>query len=162
VPEGETRKKLPELEEPMPIVGPVQVRAVVAAVLGRLLLAPVLGQLLLAPVLGQLLLAPLLGQLLLAPAAVVKPREPPGPAPPPSTTAIMHLHPPPAQVARRSDMDMNGHINNVNYLAWALETVPQDVYDTSLLKCAARHGTACCCPCAAAAPSGSPPAGLPP
>ncbi len=35
----------------------------------------------------------------------------------------------PKQVARRSDMDMNGHINNVTYLAWALETVPQDVYD---------------------------------
>ena len=32
------------------------------------------------------------------------------------------------QVARRSDMDMNGHINNVTYLAWALETVPADVY----------------------------------
>ena len=32
------------------------------------------------------------------------------------------------QVARRSDMDMNGHINNVTYLAWALETVPIDVY----------------------------------
>eukprot|EP00197_Chlamydomonas_leiostraca_P005602 CAMPEP_0202869348 /NCGR_PEP_ID=MMETSP1391-20130828/12405_1 /ASSEMBLY_ACC=CAM_ASM_000867 /TAXON_ID=1034604 /ORGANISM="Chlamydomonas leiostraca, Strain SAG 11-49" /LENGTH=347 /DNA_ID=CAMNT_0049549661 /DNA_START=114 /DNA_END=1158 /DNA_ORIENTATION=+ len=35
----------------------------------------------------------------------------------------------PKQVARRSDMDMNGHINNVTYLAWALETVPQDIYD---------------------------------
>ena len=34
----------------------------------------------------------------------------------------------PAQVARRSDMDMNGHINNVTYLGWALETVPADVY----------------------------------
>ncbi|KAK9820844.1 hypothetical protein WJX81_006136 [Elliptochloris bilobata] len=34
----------------------------------------------------------------------------------------------PVQVARRSDMDMNGHINNVTYLAWALETVPADVY----------------------------------
>lgn len=34
----------------------------------------------------------------------------------------------PVQVARRSDMDMNGHINNVTYLAWALETVPSDVY----------------------------------
>lgn len=32
------------------------------------------------------------------------------------------------QVARRSDVDMNGHINNVTYLAWALETVPRDVY----------------------------------
>ena len=34
----------------------------------------------------------------------------------------------PMQVARRSDVDMNGHINNVTYLAWALETVPRDVY----------------------------------
>ena len=34
----------------------------------------------------------------------------------------------PLQVARRSDMDMNGHINNVTYLGWALETVPPDVY----------------------------------
>ena len=25
-------------------------------------------------------------------------------------------------------MDMNGHINNVTYVAWALETVPIDVY----------------------------------
>lgn len=32
------------------------------------------------------------------------------------------------QVARRSDVDMNGHINNVTYIAWALETVPCDVY----------------------------------
>lgn len=32
------------------------------------------------------------------------------------------------QVARRSDVDMNGHINNVTYIAWALETVPRDVY----------------------------------
>ena len=31
------------------------------------------------------------------------------------------------QVARRSDMDMNGHINNVTYLGWALETVPETV-----------------------------------
>lgn len=34
----------------------------------------------------------------------------------------------PMQIARRSDMDMNGHINNVTYLAWAVETVPLDVY----------------------------------
>ncbi|KAK9804180.1 hypothetical protein WJX73_009384 [Symbiochloris irregularis] len=31
----------------------------------------------------------------------------------------------PQQVARRSDMDMNGHINNVTYLGWALETIPE-------------------------------------
>ncbi|KAI3437803.1 hypothetical protein D9Q98_000250 [Chlorella vulgaris] len=35
----------------------------------------------------------------------------------------------PVQVARRSDMDMNGHVNNVIYFAWALETVPSDVYN---------------------------------
>ncbi|KAK9858811.1 hypothetical protein WJX84_007843 [Apatococcus fuscideae] len=35
----------------------------------------------------------------------------------------------PVQVARRSDMDMNGHINNAAYLAWALETVPKEVFD---------------------------------
>ncbi|KAI7839418.1 hypothetical protein COHA_006819 [Chlorella ohadii] len=35
----------------------------------------------------------------------------------------------PIQVARRSDMDMNGHVNNVTYLAWAMETVPRDIYD---------------------------------
>ena len=34
----------------------------------------------------------------------------------------------PIQVARRGDMDMNGHVNNVMYLAWALETVPNDVF----------------------------------
>lgn len=33
----------------------------------------------------------------------------------------------PPQVARYSDMDMNGHINNVTYLGWALETVPRRV-----------------------------------
>lgn len=35
----------------------------------------------------------------------------------------------PMQVARRSDMDMNGHINNVVYMAWATETAPQEVMD---------------------------------
>lgn len=39
----------------------------------------------------------------------------------------------PKQIARRSDMDMNGHINNVTYLAWALETVPKEVYETHQL-----------------------------
>lgn len=34
----------------------------------------------------------------------------------------------PVQVARRSDVDMNGHINNVTYIAWTLETVPRDVF----------------------------------
>ena len=36
----------------------------------------------------------------------------------------------PIQVARRSDVDMNGHINNVTYLAWALETMPNDIYES--------------------------------
>jgi len=49
------------------------------------------------------------------------------------------VHPPTAagcalagcpQVARRTDMDANGHINNVTYLAWALETLPSEVYNT--------------------------------
>ena len=39
----------------------------------------------------------------------------------------------PSQIARRSDMDMNGHINNAVYLAWALESVPQDIYDNYTL-----------------------------
>jgi hypothetical protein len=38
------------------------------------------------------------------------------------------------QVARRSDVDPNGHINNTIYLAWALETLPQEVLDTHHLK----------------------------
>lgn len=39
----------------------------------------------------------------------------------------------PKQVARRSDMDMNGHINNVTYLAWSLETVPEEIYNSHSL-----------------------------
>ena len=31
-------------------------------------------------------------------------------------------------MARRSDIDMNGHINNVTYLAWTQETVPLDTF----------------------------------
>lgn len=34
----------------------------------------------------------------------------------------------PTQIARRSDMDPNGHINNVIYLGWALEVVPEHVF----------------------------------
>lgn len=30
---------------------------------------------------------------------------------------------------RRSDMDMNGHVNNVVYTAWILEAVPQKMFD---------------------------------
>ena len=39
----------------------------------------------------------------------------------------------PKQGARRSDIDMNGHINNVTYLGWALETVPMDTFLTCKL-----------------------------
>lgn len=58
----------------------------------------------------------------------------------------------PKQVARRADMDMNGHINNVTYLAWALETVPEDVYGSMTLseveidyksECLAGHAVEC-------------------
>lgn len=44
------------------------------------------------------------------------------------------------QVARRSDMDMNGHINNVTYLAWTLESMPEDVYLGCKLKEVGRAG----------------------
>ena len=30
-------------------------------------------------------------------------------------------------------MDMNGHINNVTYIAWVLESMPQDVHDSQRL-----------------------------
>lgn len=33
----------------------------------------------------------------------------------------------PSQLGRRSDMDPNGHINNVAYLAWALEVIPEHI-----------------------------------
>jgi fatty acyl-ACP thioesterase A len=36
-------------------------------------------------------------------------------------------------VARRGDMDMNGHINNAVYFAWGLETVPEHVYEDAHL-----------------------------
>lgn len=39
----------------------------------------------------------------------------------------------PLQAARRADMDMNGHVNNVVFLAWALEAVPSEVYDNCVL-----------------------------
>ena len=34
----------------------------------------------------------------------------------------------PVVSARRSDVDPNGHINNVCYLSWALEAVPEELY----------------------------------
>ena len=41
-------------------------------------------------------------------------------------------------------MDMNGHINNVVYLAWALESVPEDVYDGYNLYEVGRKATVRC------------------
>lgn len=40
------------------------------------------------------------------------------------------LVPPPqtAHAAKRADMDMNGHVNNVAYLGWLLENVPEAVF----------------------------------
>lgn len=35
---------------------------------------------------------------------------------------------------RRSDIDYNNHVNNINYLSWMLETVPQEVYENYILK----------------------------
>ncbi len=40
----------------------------------------------------------------------------------------------PVVSARRSDVDPNGHINNVCYLSWALEAVPERVYEGYHLK----------------------------
>ena len=41
-----------------------------------------------------------------------------------SASASALLPPGPIQIARRSEMDPNGHINNVTYLEWALESAP--------------------------------------
>lgn len=54
-------------------------------------------------------------------------RRPSRPLPPASPARPQIVGP--IQVARRSDMDMNGHVNNVTYFAWAMETVPRDIYD---------------------------------
>ncbi|XP_043705811.1 oleoyl-acyl carrier protein thioesterase 1, chloroplastic-like [Telopea speciosissima] len=35
---------------------------------------------------------------------------------------------------RRSDLDMNQHINNVTYIAWILESMPQEIIDTCELQ----------------------------
>lgn len=37
------------------------------------------------------------------------------------------------QIARVSDMDMNGHINNVTYINWILETIPEQVLNNKRL-----------------------------
>ena len=34
---------------------------------------------------------------------------------------------------RRSDMDMNQHVNNVTYLKWATEDLPSDLYSSHVL-----------------------------
>ncbi|KAL6011300.1 Oleoyl-acyl carrier protein thioesterase 2, chloroplastic [Asimina triloba] len=37
-------------------------------------------------------------------------------------------------VPRRADLDMNQHVNNVTYIGWVLESMPQDVIDTHELQ----------------------------
>ncbi|GMH43470.1 hypothetical protein BSKO_11392 [Bryopsis sp. KO-2023] len=41
--------------------------------------------------------------------------------------------PGPDRFARGSNVDMNGHINNVVYLIWALDTVPDEIHDSKTL-----------------------------
>ncbi|KAJ0113199.1 hypothetical protein Patl1_01564 [Pistacia atlantica] len=35
---------------------------------------------------------------------------------------------------RRADLDMNQHVNNVTYIGWVLESMPQDVIDSHELQ----------------------------
>ncbi|VAI19431.1 unnamed protein product [Triticum turgidum subsp. durum] len=37
-------------------------------------------------------------------------------------------------VPRRADLDMNQHVNNVTYIGWVLESIPQDIIDTHELQ----------------------------
>ncbi|XP_009790386.1 oleoyl-acyl carrier protein thioesterase, chloroplastic [Nicotiana tabacum] len=37
-------------------------------------------------------------------------------------------------VPRRADLDMNQHVNNVTYIGWVLESMPQDIIDTHELQ----------------------------
>ncbi|KAI7727089.1 hypothetical protein M8C21_001702, partial [Ambrosia artemisiifolia] len=37
-------------------------------------------------------------------------------------------------VPRRSDLDMNKHVNNVTYIGWALESIPPEIIDTHELE----------------------------
>ncbi|KAF6166369.1 hypothetical protein GIB67_034920 [Kingdonia uniflora] len=37
-------------------------------------------------------------------------------------------------VPRRADLDMNQHVNNVTYLGWILESIPQEIIDTHELQ----------------------------
>lgn len=48
---------------------------------------------------------------------------------------------PPAEAAysttfrvRQSDIDTNGHVNNIKYIEWALEAIPQDIFTGYMLK----------------------------
>jgi medium-chain acyl-[acyl-carrier-protein] hydrolase len=40
---------------------------------------------------------------------------------------------------RRSDIDTNGHVHNLNYLSWALEALPQDLRDGAYLSSLRGH-----------------------
>ncbi|GKC85324.1 oleoyl-acyl carrier protein thioesterase, chloroplastic-like protein, partial [Tanacetum coccineum] len=35
---------------------------------------------------------------------------------------------------RRSDLDLNNHVNNVTYVRWVLESIPQEIIDTHELQ----------------------------
>lgn len=71
----------------------------------------------------------------------------------------------PSQLGRRSDMDPNGHINNVAYLAWAMEVIPQATYEgyqlTEVRVAAAAAATAAAASTATRACPLPPPAPLP-
>jgi len=45
----------------------------------------------------------------------------------PDLTSVTEVDVKVPQIARVSDMDMNGHINNVTYINWILETIPEQV-----------------------------------
>ncbi|XP_057965768.1 oleoyl-acyl carrier protein thioesterase, chloroplastic [Malania oleifera] len=40
----------------------------------------------------------------------------------------------PGLVPRRADLDMNQHVNNVTYIGWVLESIPQEIIDTHELQ----------------------------
>ncbi len=40
---------------------------------------------------------------------------------------------------RRSDIDTNGHVHNLNYLSWALEALPEELRDTMYLSSVRGH-----------------------
>ncbi|MFI3173711.1 MAG: thioesterase [Bacillota bacterium] len=44
-----------------------------------------------------------------------------------------HKHTTRAYQVMRSDMDTNGHVNNVKYLEWILNDVPDEIYDNNVL-----------------------------